>query len=263
MTEVQTQADQTIRVSLSPFSESETGDSLGMSEAEGVVQLQVDFRTVTQWLNDHDRQSSSFGQNIGQELDNLRLSTAVCLTDSDGMIRGINKAARVWLGIDQSSIGGRSNLLPWHRGNRLEDLSDQMLTMGARQLQFIHEAQTPQGRWWRWATIRSHVPAIIGGGEDSIVMTRPVAKARSPQDQQATLLTEQLALFYELDETDRAICHGIALGDSTSEVAQSVGLTRRSVEVRRTKILEHFGFARIVQVVRLMVRFEENQLLNG
>jgi len=70
-------------------------------------------------------------------------------------------------------------------------------------------------------------------------------------------------MFQQLSEVDRKICQGIALGDLTGEIAAMVGLTRRGVEVRRNKILEHFGFSRKAQIIRLLVRLEENGLLPG
>lgn len=54
----------------------------------------------------------------------------------------------------------------------------------------------------------------------------------------------------------------IALGDNRREITHSVGLTRRTVEIRQSKIFKYFGIPRIVQIIRMMVPLEENRPLD-
>ena len=64
----------------------------------------------------------------------------------------------------------------------------------------------------------------------------------------------------KLDTTDELICHGYLMGDTTKDIATKVGLTARSVEKRRQKIMDIFGFVRPVQIVKMLVRLEEHGL---
>jgi FixJ family two-component response regulator len=128
-------------------------------------------------------------------------------------------------------------------------------------LDYSFEADDDRGRRCLWdvSCIRhklSHCSEAI-----SVMLIRPVAFLKSDVAEEGPSLSESLLVFQQFDSIDRQICEAIAMGDTTSEIATVVGLTRRSVEVRRAKILERFQFTRPVEIVRLLVRLEENGLL--
>jgi DNA-binding NarL/FixJ family response regulator len=60
---------------------------------------------------------------------------------------------------------------------------------------------------------------------------------------------------------DRAICFGHGNGEQIKDIAAKVGMTRRSVENRRQKIMDLFGFKRPVEIVKLLVCLDERGLL--
>lgn len=76
-------------------------------------------------------------------------------------------------------------------------------------------------------------------------------------------LSEYVALFQGLDSIDQTICRRLVHGDATRDIANRVGLTPRSVELRRQKVLDLLGLQRPIEIVKLFVRLEENGLLEG
>lgn len=137
-----------------------------------------------------------------------------------------------------------------------------MLDAGAFSVRFEHAAPKPNGQWCRWKALKKGIPGMFTEGFGSLAITRPIVAIEQPAVVSNTLLRQQMTLLEQLDSIDHMICQGIALGDLTPRIANTVGMTRRSVEVRTVKILEHFGFSRKVQIVRLIVRLEENGLLD-
>jgi hypothetical protein len=191
-------------------------------------------------------------------LDTLSLDSAVLWLESDRSLGGMNRNAQTWLGIDLTRLGHRFEFEFNRTASRLDALSDQMLQIGAPTAQYEFDASQADGDWYRWVIRKTRLPGLYSAGFGCLVIALPLLPVLPNDLSSLAILEEQLAHFESLDEIDRTICQGIALGDTTSEIARSVGLARRSVEVRRGKILEHFGFSRTVQIVRMMVRFEEN-----
>lgn len=204
------------------------------------------------------------------QLDRLKVQSAICCRDNKRGLCGFNDAARTWLGIETATLGSRLDEPVSHWHSRLDELSERMLRFGAITIRFTHQQTTPQGKWFEWATIKARLPSsfshssptspssLLSNDFGILSMSRPITPIHHPVGTSFAHLEELFRLFRKLDEIDQEICHGIALGDTTCEIAQAVGLTRRTVEVRRGKIMELFGFSRKVQIVRLIVRLEEN-----
>ena len=64
-----------------------------------------------------------------------------------------------------------------------------------------------------------------------------------------------------LDAINQTICRLDARGDATKSVAECVGLTTRSIEIRRKKIQELFQVERSMDVILITIRLEEHGLL--
>lgn len=235
-----------------------------------IVQFDADFASAIGWLQSHRSVYSqelnsnmpaglrAVAQPLSDSLNQMEIDSAVIWIESDGSLVAFNEKAENWLGIDESVLGGRFEFRLNRTASRLSELSDQMLQIGTSTVQYEFEGGTDAGDWYRWATRKTRLPGLLLTGFGCLYVARPIAKTRPNEITPVAVLEEQFSLFQSLDTIDQTICQGIALGDLTEEIACAVGLTRRSIEVRRSKILRVFGFSRQVQIVRTMVRFEEN-----
>ena len=68
-------------------------------------------------------------------------------------------------------------------------------------------------------------------------------------------------MFLSMNSIDQTICRMDALGEMTKDIARSVGLTSRSIEIRRKKMQELFQVERSMEVIRITIRLEEHGLL--
>ncbi|EMI56085.1 helix-turn-helix domain-containing protein [Rhodopirellula sallentina] len=212
-----------------------------------IFQRCVDGEAVPEALSDH--------------LDSLELNASVSVSTNDRVLLGYNAVAARNCSLEPAMLGRRLPRLQSGSIRQLDETTDKVLLGGARIVWFEHDSPSPDGSWYRWSTLKMAVLGFQKVAFCLLSLSRPVMRLANESAAPGRLLNEQLVVYQQLDEIDRQICQGIAVGDSTGEIATSVGLTRRSIEVRRAKILEHFGFSRQVQIVRLLVRLEENGLL--
>lgn len=242
----------------------------GATQDFEISEFDADFAAASAWLQslrrDYSEEHTSpvtatlntSASQLCDSLSQLAIDSAVLWIESDGSLAAYNEKATQWLGIDDSILGERFEIRLNRTASRLAELADQMLQIGTATVQYEFEGATHAGDWYRWSTRKTRLPGLLLTGFGCLCITRPIAKTKPSVGASIALLEEQFSLFRSLDEIDQTICQGMTLGDSTEEIACEVGLTRRSIEVRRSKILQVFGFSRQVQIVRMMVRFEEN-----
>ena len=70
--------------------------------------------------------------------------------------------------------------------------------------------------------------------------------------------SDQIEVFSRLDPRDREICRQISLGITTREIAAQLKITPRSVESHKQKILEALSLPNTVEMIKLLVRFQEH-----
>ncbi|MCC9658132.1 LuxR C-terminal-related transcriptional regulator [Rhodopirellula halodulae] len=140
-------------------------------------------------------------------------------------------------------------------------LGCELVTLGATEIEYSFRAEDERGRICFWDVAGIRVEMENTSDVVAAMLLRPVAYQKESALNDRPSLSESLLVFQQLDAIDRQICEAIATGETTGEIATMVGLTRRSVEVRRAKILERLEFTRPVEIVRLLVRLEENDLL--
>ena len=137
----------------------------------------------------------------------------------------------------------------------------ELIALGALELDYSFQAKDDRGRMCVWDVSSIRREFVSGGSAINATLVRPVAILKADATEDGLSLSESLLVYQQFDSVDRQICEAIAMGDTTGDIATMVGLTRRSVEVRRAKILERLQFTRPVEIVRLLVRLEENGLL--
>ncbi len=134
--------------------------------------------------------------------------------------------------------------------------SDELLVHNVQAIEIDHIAIGPDGYSYqvkthkRWLSPNRRGPAILG-----------ISRILQRLDQRPAHTFEQLALMakkYDAMETeDRLLCNLISAGLSTKDIAERLGCTPRTVENRRNRILEEFGVAKTVDIVKLMVRMAD------
>lgn len=241
-----------------------------MDSASGKQPSQIDHSLEFSHSFDHDKAQAinlvrlwgEGGRLEGPELDEIQSPTVI--KNGDRIIVRENAAFRnLFVG---GSIGtgslGESFVANEDRG--LIEQTDQLLLEGVNLIELEHV--TPlivrgESVPYLFRTYKARLDFLSDENLCFIEISRPITEAPSNSVERRRRLSRQHAIYLGLDDIDRRICRLYCDGESTKYVAEKVGLTTRSVEVRRQKILEALGLKRPVDIVKLIVRFEENRLM--
>ncbi|MFG0265152.1 MAG: helix-turn-helix transcriptional regulator [Rhodopirellula sp. JB055] len=230
------------------------------------LSTQFSLSSMSGWSGSHSGSTASDWASLPlttccASLTDLRLESGGLILDREGRMLAWNQTLEdLFAEVKFQAVAPLPDELPGVTVQVLR-LGGELIASGATDLDYSFEAEDDRGRMCLWDV--SGVRHKLNHGTEAIsaMLIRPVAFLKSDVAEEGPSLSESLLVFQQFDSVDRQICEAIAMGDTTSEIATVVGLTRRSVEVRRAKILERFQFTRPVEIVRLLVRLEENGLL--
>lgn len=191
------------------------------------------------------------------ELSNFE--SLVSIKDSRRRITIDNKPFRDFMTGGPSTIENPLRLSP--RFARLSETTDGLILDGVNFLEFEHIGIEHSGRSCLLQTYKRRLVEELSDPQYAILLVaRPISYVGTSNEEHRQNLAELLSLMQKLDAIDELICHGYLMGDTTKEIAKRVGLTTRSVENRRQKVMDIFGFERPIQIVKMLVRLEENGL---
>ncbi|MEL6108851.1 MAG: LuxR C-terminal-related transcriptional regulator [Planctomycetota bacterium] len=74
-------------------------------------------------------------------------------------------------------------------------------------------------------------------------------------------IEDLFAVYAGLDRDDKRICTMYALGETTRAIAEELGKSAKTIENHRCKIMNQLGLSKPVEIIRLLVRFEERGYL--
>ncbi len=144
---------------------------------------------------------------------------------------------------------------------KLSQLTDTVIMDGVLSIEFEHVGRDALGREFIFRSFKRRLDEFKDPQFHILLFSRPIALVGNGELERRRSLNELLVLYQQLDKVDQAICLGDAHGESTKHIAATVQMTTRSVELRRNKIIEHFGFRRSIDIVVLIVRLAEHGLI--
>lgn len=246
-----------------PLTISLRGDDMDAGTSKGTpFEYKVPFeqerdeilRTIVRWQIEH-------GSLSGLSLDNFESLVLIKNIQLVVMLENANFKRYVALG--KSTEGLQTEQIFSPHVNHVYQLSDQLILDGAISLQVEHLSPWESNRTVTMVTYMKRLEDLKNPACAIIAISRAKDFVRSIGIERRLSLNEALVLLQKLDDKDRTICNSLYDGDTTKETADSLGMTSRAVELRRQRILDLLGFERPIEIVKLLVRLEENGLLNG
>ena len=227
------------------------------------VPLSLDFRhSFEQERSDAVDYVLSWGENGTQSEPALdRFESCFCIKNSKREVVHANSAFRKLVAGGATLTGASPDGYLATGFENLSRMTDQIMLRGAISVQLEHRRQIAGDRTYLFVTYKRRLDELKNPELCFMVFCRPLGvEADSPPQRQRTL-SEQLLTLHEFDDTDRTICEMYYFGESTKTISAAVGLSTRSVENRRQKILDAFGFERPVEIVKLLTRLQEQALI--
>lgn len=147
--------------------------------------------------------------------------------------------------------------------DRTSQRTDDLILDGVSSIEMDHLGMWESKRSCSMTTFKRRLDELNSTEHVILVVTRANAFVGKEPNETKRSLAELLIALEQLDRIDQSICRGLFEGDAIKDIAKQVGLTTRSVELRRQKIMDLFGFNRPIEIVKSLVRLEENGLLDG
>ncbi len=195
------------------------------------------------------------------ELDLPNSESIVIIKNTDRVVTFQNAASKRFL-TDGASIVGTS--VEQHMDPKFQRLSrqtDGLILDGVTSLEFEHVAMDSNRATCTFVSRKRRLQEINDPNYAILVISRPISILNVGAPNRRKDLRTMLSMLQALDITDQKICNGYGMGESTKHIAASVGLTTRSVELRRQKVMDLFGFSHPIEIVKMLVRLEENGLI--
>ncbi len=145
---------------------------------------------------------------------------------------------------------------------KLSQLTDTIIMDGVLSIEYEHVGRDALGREYIFRSYKRRLDELKDPELHILLFSRPIALVGSGDVERRRSLNELLLLFQQLDPIDQMICFGDTRGESTKHIAASIGMSPRSVELRRNKIMELFGFRRTIEIVIMIVRLAEHGFID-
>lgn len=186
----------------------------------------------------------------------------VFLKNADGVVVYSNDAHRRRFTPEASPIGRVSSSyldpLLAARGAKLESL----LIEGCRFVECEHTGPCPDGSVYKIHAHKRSLKSLNAPGLAILGVLRLEKQSDDASATQRVNLAVACSKFRELSERDQEMCRLTALGVSSRELGERLGMTTRGVELRKQKAFAKLGVAKAVDLARLLTRLQDRGYLD-
>lgn len=199
----------------------------------------------------------------GQGLPNFdNFEDCVYLKNRDRVVVYVNSKYMEFYGPKKLPIGNRGEVYLEKAIAAVGIQTDLMIAEGYRSVEIDHIGPSADGTLHLLRTFKRST-AEFGRPEIWILgITRPVARFNTPGATVNLTLAEYAKLYLQLTEEEAEMCRLFAMGEATRVIADVQGVSSRTIELRRQKVLEQFGFHRPIEIVKLLVRLQASGFID-
>lgn len=196
-----------------------------------------------------------------RELDLSQVEACVAIKNKERNIVFANSAFRYFFAAGNQVVERSTEAFTFWKTAKLSQQTDELILEGTQSIDVEHVGRDAEGRGYTFRTYKCSLAEWTNPNYFILGVSRPIALLGNSEHEQSKKLSELHALFVSLDAVDQTICRLDAQGELTKDIAASVGLTSRSIENRRKKLLGLFRVERFMEIIRITIRLEEHGLL--
>jgi len=189
------------------------------------------------------------------------IEACVAIKNSDRIIVYQNRSFQHFFAGGHSAVGKGVESIAYWKTVQLTQKTDDLILDGVQSIDCEHVGRDPEGQHYSFRTSKSKLAEFQDPGYCLFGMSRPLTLLATSEKEKAKSLAELFKLFQAMDPVDQTICRLDAKGESTKDIAARVGLTSRSIENRRNRMIVLFGAQRPMGLVRITIRLEDHGLL--
>lgn len=134
---------------------------------------------------------------------------------------------------------------------------DELIREGCCYIECEHSGPGPDGSVYRMHSLKCSLMSLSAPGIAVLGLTRVLERDEGGVIAGQLDLVASCGLFRELAERDQEICRLTALGVSSRELGDRLGMTTRGIELRKQKAFAHLGVSKAVDLARLLTRLQD------
>ena len=184
----------------------------------------------------------------------------VYLKSADKRLLFTNSACQRVFARESVTVGQLGESLVAPGLGRQSVLSDELILSGCTDLIFQHTGHDAKGMRMRMTTAKF---SLLGLGHRSMAIlgvTRIYEELGEDSDPRVrvSMLSERWSWFDSLDSDDRELAIQLVRGKSISQIAEDRGVSKRTVENRRGRVLKQLQVETPLELAKLLIKLQEN-----
>ncbi|MEO0529581.1 MAG: PAS domain-containing protein [Planctomycetota bacterium] len=186
-----------------------------------------------------------------------RYDDSITIKNADGVVVYCNESHRRVFSPRVSPIGRTAHAyLDPIMASRAESMAD-LIMGGCPYVEGEHSGPGPDGTVYRMVAHKRSLKELGSPGMALLAVIRVLERSEPSNKSCTTDLAASYSRFHELAERDQEICRLTALGVSSRELGERLGMTTRGIELRKQKAFAQLGVAKAVDLARLLVRLQD------
>ena len=181
----------------------------------------------------------------------------VDLKNGDGVIVYANEAASLLYSPEPSPIGRKASMVMGENLSEIAEVTDRLINSGAVSIDMHYYSRSWDGHPIELITQKRCIKHFGAPGLAVLGVTRLLDGEPGPHINLRVKISELYGRYSKMSDRDQMVCRMIATGASGQEIAESVGMTRRAIELRKRKCFDKLGVNHNAELVKLMVRFQD------
>lgn len=232
-----------------PTSEQEGDDAA--SADTGRVDLQAFATEAVR----HIREVAEQGGADFPEFANLK--DCVVIKNAQGVVVYSNEAYRQFCTPQSTPIGRTSDAYLDQASANISLGMNGLIQAGCDYVEIESVTLGPEGIPYRVRTLKRSLKSLGFPGISVLGVTHVLGQDERTSSSQQLDLSAGAVVFRELEDRDQEICRQTALGVSSRELGERLGMTTRGIELRKQKAFAKLGVAKAVDLARLLTRLQD------
>lgn len=186
-----------------------------------------------------------------------RFEESVAIKNANGVVVYCNEAHRRTFSPEVSPIGRTSHAYLDPTVASRAELMASLVLGGCPYVEGEQSGPGPDGSVYRMVAHKRSLKELGSPGMALLTIIRVLDRSEPSEQAGPADLSASSNRFRELAERDQEICRLTALGVSSRELGERLGMTTRGIELRKQKAFAALGVAKAVDLARLLVRLQD------
>jgi DNA-binding CsgD family transcriptional regulator len=197
----------------------------------------------------------------GEPPDLEQFSVPVYLKNQERFLTLVNQPYQAVFSGGELPVGRHSDEVLNSTFSNISIESDALLMQHYTKIEFDHVGRGAGGKRFLFRTFKADLTRFRYPPYAIVGVTAPISQITTAEGSR-----DEVEALYQVYTTfsaiDQQICTLFAVGESTRAIAERLNVSTKTVENHRNQVLRKLGFSKPVEIIRLLVRFEERGLMD-